>query len=357
MVGALADWFAVTALFRHPLGLPIPHTAIIPKRKDQIGRSLGEFVQGNFLTREVLDRAARRRPRRPAARTLAGRPGPRRRARRRPSPTPCGARSRCSTTATCRRRSAASSSAGCGPRDVAPLLGQGDRRRDRGRPPPAAARRRADAGSRSFLDDNRATLRGRLDAGVAVVGARADRRPDLQQDLRRRAAFLADVAGRARSTRCAHSIDERIRAARRAAARRPGADRQGRGAQGRAARRTPTCRRGSAVAVGRAEADDPDASRRPRQRAAPPRSPTASRRLGERLATDAELQDKVDDWVERLVVYVVEQLPRRGRRPDRHHRRALGRRRHVPAHRAAGRPRPAVHPHQRHGRRRPRRPA
>jgi uncharacterized membrane-anchored protein YjiN (DUF445 family) len=54
MVGALADWFAVTALFRHPLGLPIPHTAIIPKRKDQIGRSLGEFVQGNFLTREVL---------------------------------------------------------------------------------------------------------------------------------------------------------------------------------------------------------------------------------------------------------------------------------------------------------------
>src|SRR4051794_8825108 len=54
MVGALADWFAVTALFRHPLGLPIPHTAIIPQRKDQIGRSLGEFVQGNFLTREVL---------------------------------------------------------------------------------------------------------------------------------------------------------------------------------------------------------------------------------------------------------------------------------------------------------------
>jgi len=54
MVGALADWFAVTALFRHPLGLPIPHTAIIPNRKDQIGRSLGEFVQGEFLSREVL---------------------------------------------------------------------------------------------------------------------------------------------------------------------------------------------------------------------------------------------------------------------------------------------------------------
>ena len=55
MVGALADWFAVTALFRHPLGLPIPHTAIIPKRKDQIGESLGQFVQENFLTEELLN--------------------------------------------------------------------------------------------------------------------------------------------------------------------------------------------------------------------------------------------------------------------------------------------------------------
>lgn len=54
MVGALADWFAVSALFRHPLGLPIPHTAIIPHRKDQIGRSLGDFVQTHFLTHEVL---------------------------------------------------------------------------------------------------------------------------------------------------------------------------------------------------------------------------------------------------------------------------------------------------------------
>ncbi len=55
MVGALADWFAVTALFRHPLGIPIPHTAIVPNRKDEIGRGLGEFVEGNFLNRDVLD--------------------------------------------------------------------------------------------------------------------------------------------------------------------------------------------------------------------------------------------------------------------------------------------------------------
>ncbi len=54
MVGAIADWFAVTALFKHPLGLPIPHTAIIKKRKDQIGASLGGFVRDNFLTREVV---------------------------------------------------------------------------------------------------------------------------------------------------------------------------------------------------------------------------------------------------------------------------------------------------------------
>ncbi len=59
MVGALADWFAVTALFRHPLGIPIPHTAIIPKRKDQIGASLGEFVQENFLTEDLLNERLR----------------------------------------------------------------------------------------------------------------------------------------------------------------------------------------------------------------------------------------------------------------------------------------------------------
>jgi uncharacterized membrane-anchored protein YjiN (DUF445 family) len=55
MVGGVADWFAITALFRRPLNLPIPHTAIIPQRKDRIGRSLGNFVQNNFLSPEVLE--------------------------------------------------------------------------------------------------------------------------------------------------------------------------------------------------------------------------------------------------------------------------------------------------------------
>jgi uncharacterized membrane-anchored protein YjiN (DUF445 family) len=54
MVGAIADWFAVTALFRHPLGLPIPHTAIIPKRKESLGESLQEFVADNFLKEDVI---------------------------------------------------------------------------------------------------------------------------------------------------------------------------------------------------------------------------------------------------------------------------------------------------------------
>ncbi|HLF41990.1 MAG TPA: DUF445 domain-containing protein [Acidimicrobiia bacterium] len=49
LIGGIADWFAVTALFRHPLGIPIPHTALIPKGKDEIGRGLAEFVQQNFL--------------------------------------------------------------------------------------------------------------------------------------------------------------------------------------------------------------------------------------------------------------------------------------------------------------------
>lgn len=54
LVGGLADWFAVTALFRRPLGLPIPHTAIIPTRKAAIGRSLGDFVGENFLAPDVV---------------------------------------------------------------------------------------------------------------------------------------------------------------------------------------------------------------------------------------------------------------------------------------------------------------
>ncbi|MCW3846677.1 DUF445 domain-containing protein [Sphingomonas sp. LB-2] len=60
MVGGLADWFAVTALFRHPLGLPIPHTAIIPRNKDRIGATLAAFLRDNFLIPGVVARRMRR---------------------------------------------------------------------------------------------------------------------------------------------------------------------------------------------------------------------------------------------------------------------------------------------------------
>ncbi len=55
MIGGLADWFAVTALFRRPLGLPIPHTGLVPRKKDELATKLGEFVTGHFLTREVVE--------------------------------------------------------------------------------------------------------------------------------------------------------------------------------------------------------------------------------------------------------------------------------------------------------------
>ena len=66
MVGGLADWFAVVALFRHPLGVPIPHTAIITERKEQFGETLGEFIESSFLTSDAI-----------AERVLAARPGAR----------------------------------------------------------------------------------------------------------------------------------------------------------------------------------------------------------------------------------------------------------------------------------------
>ena len=60
MVGGLADWFAVTALFRRPLGLPIPHTAIVPENKDRIADTMATFLRTNFLTPQVVARARMR---------------------------------------------------------------------------------------------------------------------------------------------------------------------------------------------------------------------------------------------------------------------------------------------------------
>lgn len=60
MIGAIADWFAVTALFRHPLGIPIPHTAIVPRRKDRIAESFGRFIERNFLDPDKIALRLRR---------------------------------------------------------------------------------------------------------------------------------------------------------------------------------------------------------------------------------------------------------------------------------------------------------
>jgi uncharacterized membrane-anchored protein YjiN (DUF445 family) len=54
LIGGLADWFAVVALFQHPLGLPLPHTAIVPENKDRIGQELGRFIEQNFVTSETI---------------------------------------------------------------------------------------------------------------------------------------------------------------------------------------------------------------------------------------------------------------------------------------------------------------
>ncbi len=151
MVGGLADWFAVTALFRHPLGLPIPHTAIIPRNKDRIGDTLAAFLRDNFLTptgRRAAACAARRGGRGralpgPAAVRATGGCGA---APRALSPT-CSNRSTTSGWAAWSRGAVA---ARLGQLEMAPLLGQALARGDRqGRRHRAAAGRHRPLGRRA----------------------------------------------------------------------------------------------------------------------------------------------------------------------------------------------------------------
>ena len=123
MVGALADWFAVTALFRRPMGLPIPHTAIIPRKKDQLGDSLGDFVGENFLAEDVVrDKLGRVEVARRVGEWIGQEPNAdsrHRRARDRRT----RASSPCCATRTCRRSSTRSSSASCWSARPGPPLG------------------------------------------------------------------------------------------------------------------------------------------------------------------------------------------------------------------------------------------
>jgi Protein of unknown function (DUF445) len=160
MVGALADWFAVTALFRHPLGIPIPHTAIIPSRKDDIGRGLGQFVQGNFLSGPVLAEKIR-------SVGVAGQIG--------------------AWLAEPRNATRLAANAGDVVQAVTEVLSDDDVSaaiegmvESRIRAVPAAPT----AGRRREPD----VAPGAARARVAVVGPRCDRRPGFRQDLQRRAA-------------------------------------------------------------------------------------------------------------------------------------------------------------------------
>jgi uncharacterized membrane-anchored protein YjiN (DUF445 family) len=301
MVGALADWFAVTALFRHPLGLPIPHTAIIPRRKDQIGRSLGEFVQGNFLTREVL------------AERLAGVHAGERLGRWLAVPEHAA------------RASAVAGDAARGvievldDRDVQHALGGMVERRLRqvdAAPLLAKAvdvsvegghhQRLLDAvlnGLAGFLDENRSTLRGRLQqespwwvpepiddrifnkifGGVqrflADVGDTPDH--DVRRSIERRIVQLAE------QLRTDPVMIAKVEELKDELLSHPEVQAWFQSLWGSLKK--------SALQA----ADDPESELRVRLT-------NGLRTFGARLATDAELQQKIDDWLERSLAYVVE---------------------------------------------------
>jgi uncharacterized membrane-anchored protein YjiN (DUF445 family) len=301
MVGALADWFAVTALFRHPLGVPIPHTAIIPRRKDQIGRSLGEFVQGNFLTPDLLTE-------RVAAVHVGLRLG-----------------RWLSVPANAERASGAAGDALRGvvevldDRDVQDALGgMVERRLRQVEVAPLLARaidasvegghhqRLLDAvlrGLARFLEDNRGTLRDRLKRespwwvpepiddrifnkifdGVQRFLGDLSETPDheVRQSIEQRIVELADRLRTdpemiAKAEELKHELLSH-----------PDVQAWFRSLWG------------SVKASVLDAADDPASDLRVRLT-------DGLRRAGERLATDAELQAKVDGWVERTLLYVVE---------------------------------------------------
>lgn len=301
MVGALADWFAVTALFRHPLGIPIPHTAIIPNRKDQIGRSLGEFVESNFLTHEVLGE-------RLAQASIGRRLG-----------------AWLSVDTHARRASEAMGDALRGTLEVlddkevqdglervvrvrvlatpaAPLVGKAIDLTVEG----GHHQRLLDAvlvGLGGFLDDNRATFRKRLDSESPWwVPEPIDDRI-FEKIYSAVGRFLHDV-GNDPDHEVRHSVDARVRVF---------ADRLKSDpellAKGEEIKQEllehPDVRawleslwegakRGMIAA-----ADDPDSELRTRMT-------ISLQSFGERLANDPDLQHKVDDWVERSLGYVIE---------------------------------------------------
>ena len=346
MVGALADWFAVTALFRHPLGLPIPHTAIIPRKKDQIGDSLGDFVGENFLAEHVVrDKLETRRGRRARGRVDVG----------------AGAHAE-RVTAELATVAARSSSTVLRDDDVQQVIDQVLVRKLAEPPwgPPLGAvleglladgahhRLSTSCCDRAYdwvaatpATVHRTVVEPRLAVLVAAVRRRlvADRvllevqnfawavQTDPEHPLRKAVdtflvEFAADLQHDPATIARAERIKEQVMA-------------------------HDEVQRFIGQAWRRSSAR-PRRRRRPVERAAR----AGARRccaLGERLRDDAELRDKVDGWLVRARGLRRAALPARDHLDHHRHGRALGRRGDQPQGRAAGGPGPAVHPDQRHG--------
>ena len=346
MVGALADWFAVTALFRHPLGLPIPPTAIVPRRRDQVGRSLGDFVEENFLTEKIL---AARLADAEVGRRLGDWLAEPANAARAAEALGEAAQSvldvldddevRSGVEALVRRRiedTAASPVAGR-VLDAAIDNGYHQQLLDA-----------AIIGLARFLGDNRDAFRRRIydESPWWVPEALDDRVLDKIYDVLGR--FLADLRGDERHQLRA-AFDQRARDLAWRLAHDPTLGEQGEEIKHELLDHPSFPDWVGTVSSGTKQAlveatDDPDDKIRRRITA-------ALEQLGERLRSDEALRAKVDGWADPAAAA----LPLRSERPDRRHRRSLGRRRHRTSRRAPGRPRPPVHPHQRHARRRARR--
>ena len=351
LVGGLADWFAVTALFRHPLGVPIPHTAVIKERKDQFGETLGEFVQENFLSADAIGERVRASnvigrvadwliiPEN--ARTVAARASEivvsladlvreedvhelvdteirraietcsSRRSRaacsasRRPT---AGIRS-CSTR--CCARSTSTSTT------TVSRCASGSARGHRGgcrAPSKIACSTASPTGSgrccESVNDDPNHELRVVFDERVKELVVRLQHDPEL---LARGEALKQDLLAHPELRVWTASLWTDLKAGL------------------------------------RTQADDPDSPLRRRITDGVIAAAT-------RLRDDPVLQERAERLVDSGVGSVVAALPGRARVTRQRHDRTLGRRRDLAAARAAARARPAVHPHQRDDRRRTRRP-
>ena len=353
MVGALADWFAVTALFRHPLGIPIPHTAIIPTRKDQIGESLGEFVQTNFLTRRGARRTARRGPT-PDGASATGWPAGRTRAR-------AGGAVADALRGTLQviddrdvshglERLVARTGAAV---PVAPLVsraitlamegGHQERLLD------SVLRRGSAASSTTPPVAARAAA-----AREPVVGARADRQPDLRQDLRRRADVPARRRTTTRTTRCAPRSTSVWPRSPSGCATTRSCSTAGEELKDEVLAH-PEVRAWIGRLWGDLKRTTLHATTAPRQRAAP-----ADRRLAGRARPAGcrpirSCRPRSTSWLVGTVGYLVDHYRGEVAELISTHRGEVGRPGDEPPRRAAGRARPAVHPDQRHARRRPRR--